>query len=292
MEPSRSSPARELGLVAIAAAVFATSGPVAKVIVTVHPLAVACGRTGLAALALMLLDGSSVIRAWRRAQRADVLRACAAGVLLACHFAGYLQGLASTSLAAASALVSLEPVAVLAVASLVQRIHPRVPELVGVAVATVGAVVVGSAAGEGEHRLLGDLLVVSSVFFYGFYVAVARGVSAELPGRAYATVVYAVASLVLVPVLVFLPAAHQLPSAGDGLRVLALALFPTLVGHTLIQRAASRVRPAVVALVSPGETIGSIAIGACMLHMPPSPREWAGIAVVLAGTTLVARASH
>lgn len=292
MEARPVSPTRELALVGVAALVFATSGPIAKVIDTVHPLAVACGRTGLAALAFVLLDGASIVRAWRGAPAAEWRRAAAAGVLLAAHFAGYLMGLAGTSLAAASALVSLEPVAVLAVASLVQRIHPRAPELVGVLVATAGAAVVSSAAGEGQHRLLGDLLVVSSVFIYGFYVAVARGVSPRVAGRPYAALVYAVASLTLVPVVFLVPAAQRMPSAPDALRVLALALFPTLVGHTLVQQAAGRVRPAVVALVSPGETVGAIAIGACMLHMPPSPREWVGIVVVLVGTTLVARGAQ
>jgi drug/metabolite transporter (DMT)-like permease len=286
------APWRELGYVAIAAAVFATSGPIAKVIETVHPIGVACGRTGLAALGLLLLDGRAIVGAWRAAPLREWGRALLAGVLLAAHFGAYLGGLAATSLAAASALVSIEPIAVLAVAALVHGLHPRRAEIVGVALATLGAFVVGSAAGHGEHRLAGDLLVVASVFLYGFYVAAARGVSPAIPSRAYAAFVYGAASLVLVPVIALLPEAQRRPSPGDSLRVLALAVFPTLIGHTLIQRGASRVRPAVLALVSPGETIGAIAIGACMLQMPPSGREWAGIVVVLAGTTLAAAASR
>ncbi len=284
--------AADLGAVAVAAVVFATSGPVAKVIDSVHPLSVACGRTGLAALALFLVDGPAIARAWRVAPRAEWGRAIAAGILLAAHFAAYLGGLATTSLAAASALVSLEPVAVVTIAAVVQRIHPSSSELLGVLVATVGAIVVGSAAGHGEHTIFGDVLVVAAVFLYGFYVAVARGVSPVIPARAYASFVYATACAVLLPVIAVLPAAHRIPSRGDVVRVVALAIFPTLVGHTLIQRAASRVRPAVLALVSPGETVGSILIGACMLHMPPSPLEWAGIMVVLLGTTLVARSAR
>jgi drug/metabolite transporter (DMT)-like permease len=240
----------------------------------------------------LLVDGAAIRRAWRAAPRGEWTRASFAGALLAAHFGAYLGGLATTSLAAASALVSIEPVAVLAVASLVHGLTPRALELVGVALATIGAFVVGSAAGQGEHQLAGDLLVVASVALYGFYVATARGVSPAIPSRAYAAFVYGAASLCLLPVIAFLPAAHRMPSVGDALRVLGLAIFPTLIGHTLVQRGASRVRPAVLALVSPGETIGSIAIGMCMLHMIPSRREWAGIAVVLAGTTLAAVGSR
>jgi drug/metabolite transporter (DMT)-like permease len=286
--PSAGPPLREFAYVAGAAVIFATSGPVAKGITSVQPIAVACARTGLAALALLLLDGASIVRAWREAPRSVVRRALVAGLLLAAHFAAYLVGLANTSLAAASALVAIEPIAVLAVASIAQGLHPRPGELVGVLVATLGAFVVGSAAGVGEHRLDGDLLVVLAVFLYGLYVAVARGVGAAVPSRAYAAFVYGTASLALAPIFAFSAAAHELPSSGDALRVLALALLPTLVGHTIVQRAASRVRPSVLALVSPGESVGSITLGACMLHVWPSPREWVGIAVVLAGTTFAA----
>ncbi len=288
----RETSARDLASVFLAAAAFAVSGPVAKVIDTVHPIAVASARTGLAALALFLLDGPAIADAWKRAPVAEWRRAFGAGVLLAAHFAAYLGGLQATSLAAASAFISLEPVAVVAVASIAQRIHPRGVEVPGVLLATLGALLVGAAAGNGEHRLGGDLLVVASVVFYGLYVAVARGVDAALPRRAYAAFVYAAASLVLVPLVALTPSAHRWPSPRDCAGVLALALLPTLVGHTLIQSAAARVRPAVLALVSPGETLGSIAIGACMLHVFPSSIEWVGIAVLLAGATLVAGASR
>jgi drug/metabolite transporter (DMT)-like permease len=67
--------------------------------------------------------------------------------------------------------------------------------------------------------------------------------------------------------------------------VIALGLVPTLVGHTLVQRAARRVPPAIVALVSPGETVGSIAIGALM-GRAPSAVECVGAALVIAGATV------
>jgi drug/metabolite transporter (DMT)-like permease len=42
----------------------------------------------------------------------------------------------------------------------------------------------------------------------------------------------------------------------------------------------------VVALVSPGETIGSLAIGAALLRTRPSAVELAGTAVILVGSAL------
>ena len=67
---------------------------------------------------------------------------------------------------------------------------------------------------------------------------------------------------------------------------LALALVPTLIGHSLVQVAARFARPGLVALVSPGETVGSLAIGAALMHTFPSSRELLGTAVVLSGTLI------
>ena len=70
------------------------------------------------------------------------------------------------------------------------------------------------------------------------------------------------------------------------LAVLALGLVPTLIGHTLVQRVARRAPPVLVALVSPGETVGSLAIGALLMGAPPTVREALGCALVLAGSAL------
>jgi drug/metabolite transporter (DMT)-like permease len=61
---------------------------------------------------------------------------------------------------------------------------------------------------------------------------------------------------------------------------------PTLVGHTLVQRASRTASPSLVALVSPGETLGSLAIGAVALRAWPTPVEAAGAALILGGATM------
>jgi drug/metabolite transporter (DMT)-like permease len=66
------------------------------------------------------------------------------------------------------------------------------------------------------------------------------------------------------------------------LAVLGLGLIPTAVGHTLIQRASRRVPASIVALVPPGETVGSILIGASMGAWP-SLVEWTGAILVVVG---------
>lgn len=212
-----------------------------------------------------------------------------AGALLAGHFALFLAGLGSTSLAAAVALVSLEPIAVVLAAFVAFRVRPSLRETVGLGVATIGALVVASAAGQGEHRVVGDVLVLGAVVLYGAYVAAARGLRDALSPLPYAVAVYAVASLVLLPFAIPLAMhAPALPARGALVAVMTMALIPTAIGHSLVQTTARRASPALVALVAPGETVGSLAIGAFVMGTPPTWIEGVGAAIILVGATVVA----
>ncbi len=270
----------------MAAFAFATSGPLGKVAADVPAVVMACARTGIAAAILALVAPRVLARSLRALARRQRAAVGLAGVLLGAHFVLFFGGLATTSFAAAVALVSLEPIAVVLAAFFAFGIRPTPRELLGLLVATAGAVVVASGAGTGDHRLAGDLMVVAAVVLYGAYVASARGLRDALPPLPYAAAVYAVSTLFLLPLALYLGLHAGMPRPQSSLAILGLALIPTLIGHTLVQRVARRAPPVLVALVSPGETVGSLAIGALLLHTAPTPREGIGCALVLAGATL------
>jgi drug/metabolite transporter (DMT)-like permease len=273
--------------VLFASAAFATSGPLGRAARPTHPMLVALGRCALAAVVLFALDPRGLLASARSLSprvRAAVL---GVGVLLAAHFTLFLWGLDRTSLPAAVSLISLEPLAVLLCAWGFHGLRPTGLELAGVAVATGGAVLVARGAGTGEHSLGGDLLVIGAVVLYGFYVAAARGLKDALPARHYATLVYGAAAAALVPAALFLPeGAIATPGLASMGAIVALALVPTVVGHTAVQSAARRLPPSIVALVSPGETVGAVAIGAVMMGAIPTGAEIAGAVVIVLGATL------
>jgi drug/metabolite transporter (DMT)-like permease len=272
-------------VVALASMAFATSGPLGKVAAPIPAILVSCVRTTIAALVLGLIAPRRFARAvavlpWRL--RGGV---ALAGALLGAHLALFLGGLARTSLAAAVSLISLEPLAVVLAAFLAFGLRPTRRELVGLLVATLGALVVASGAGVGEHRTSGDLMVLGAVVLFGAYVASARGLRDAMPPNQYAAAVYGAASLALLPLAA--PLVIGLPSHASAPRAVvamfAMALVPTLIGHTLVQRAARHAPPALVALACPGETVGALAIGAVAMGLLPSVREAIGAGLVVAG---------
>lgn len=272
-------------LVLLAASLaFATSGPFGRLAAPASPVLIAAFRTTVAAAVLFSLRPAATVRAVRALRPLDAANVFAAGAVLALHLALFLWGLRETSLPSAVTLVSLEPVAVVLAAWLFLRIRPSRTELLGVGIATLGAVVVAAFGGEagGEHRLFGDVLVLLAVCLYGVYITLARRIGDALDARSYATSVYAAASITLGLVCLWQRPTLALPTHSY-VYLLLLAVVPTLFGHTLVQTAARTLPPSVIALVSPGETVGALLISGLFLHAPPRAHEALGAAIVLAG---------
>jgi drug/metabolite transporter (DMT)-like permease len=276
----------ELLLVALAAAAAATSSPLAKLAHGLSFAQIGAGRCAVGALVLLAMAPRVTWRALAGLDARGRTAVLGGGVLLGLHFALFLGGLLATSLPAAAALVSLEPLAVVVAAWIAFGARPNTREQLGIALATAGAAVVARGAGHGEHTLLGDVLVIGAVVVYGAYVAFARWIGSAMPTTSYAACVFAVAACTLAVAVPLAPSDTRIVASGASwLAVLGLGLIPTAVGHTLLQRAARRVPASIVALVAPGETLGSIAIGAAMGAWP-SIIEWLGAVLVVIGASV------
>jgi drug/metabolite transporter (DMT)-like permease len=276
--------------VLFASAAFATASPLARWARPTHPLLLAFGRLAVAAVVLGAADLGALPAAVRGLDAKQRWTVLGAGAILAAHFACFLWGLDHTSLPAAVSLVSLEPLGVVVCAWAILGVSPSRAERIGVGLATLGAVVVAQGVGSGDHRLAGDLAVLAAVALFGLYLTVARALKDALPARSYAALVYASASVVLALTLALTPSAFASPSWPLAPRaivaILALGVIPTVLGHTAVQTASRTLPPAIVALVSPGETVGSIAIGAALLATMPSGVELAGAAIILMGAVV------
>jgi drug/metabolite transporter (DMT)-like permease len=119
-------------------------------------------------------------------------------VFLAAHFWSWIASLSYTTVASSVVLVSTQPVfvALLSVAFLKETPLPR--QWAGIAVAVVGAGVIGwgDFAG-GPEPLLGDLLAVAGAVFVSIYYVIGRRLRQRLDLWSYIAVVYGVAALVL-----------------------------------------------------------------------------------------------
>lgn len=282
-----------LGL-AIAASVLAVS--TAAILIResdAPPLAVAFYRLLDATLILVPFAIWRARDDLRGLSRRDWLGLAGVGVVLAVHFAAWITSLGLTSVAASVVLVTLHPVFV-AVAS--RRLYGEGVGglgMAGIVVALVGGLVITATdAASGPSPLVGDLLALVGAAAAAVYFLAGRGYRRRLGLLAYVTPVYAASALVLGALLVLLPAPYGGPLAGYPPRehaiFLALALFPMILGHTVLNWALRYVTAPVIATTILGEPLGATLLALVILREVPPAGVVAGGLLVLGGILVVA----
>lgn len=253
------------------------------------PVAASAWRMLLAVLLLApwARGALPVWRGWGRREGAAVL---GAGIALGLHFALWVTSLEYTTVAASTALVTLQAVFVAVGGHL---LGDRLGRLAwtGVLVAVAGAVAIaagdGPLAGGSGRALLGDGLALAGGLGSALYLLVGRRMRAHTPLVAYVLPVYAVAAATL---LALLPATGQSMLAGVGrhdlLVFVLLAAVPMLGGHTMANWTIRYLPAHVVATWILLEPVGAAILAWLLLQEVPGWWVVAGGAVVLLGAAL------
>ena len=214
------------------------------------------------------------------------------GALLALHFWSWIASLRYTSVVSSVVLVSLKPVFAWGLAAAWLREHPTRMEAWGIALAVVGA----SLIGLGDARLSlgalgGDVLaLLGAVTGAGYYV-IGRRVRQTVGIWRYATGVYVVAAAALA----LLALARRTPLVGfagrDWAVFGAMAAGPMLIGHTGMNYALRHFRATTVNVAALGEPVGASVIAWLVpsIHEVPPPTSWLGGILVLLGIGLSVR---
>ncbi len=253
-------------LLVVAVAGVSFSGPLMAA--TAAPaLAIAVWRNGLGAgfaasvlLARGLRSPGVDSRAW--------LTATLAGFALAAHFATWVPSLTMTSVASATALVCTQPVFTGLIALLLGRRLPRAA-WVGIAVATIGAVLItGADLGLSGRALAGDVLATAS------YTAVCYATCA--------VVMLATCAVGRVRVVGF--------PADAWLKIALVTVFAQLLGHSLINVVLRSTSPTVVSLVLLFETPAAALVAYLWLHQHLRLSVVPGLVLLFVGLVLVVRA--
>jgi drug/metabolite transporter (DMT)-like permease len=256
----------------------------------VNSLAIAAWRLTLASLILAPVTLATRREELRGLARRDWLLMLGSGAMLAVHFATWISSLAYTSVAASVVLVSTSPLFVGLGSFLILREHLSRPLVVGLAVATIGSVIIGlDDWGQGTHRLTGDLLALAGALSVAVYFLIGRRLRARLSLLAYVFPVYSTAAVVLMAVA----ALARVPLGGypsiHWLWLLLLALGPQITGHSSLNWALRHLPATYVTLAVLGEPIGSSILAWIILGEIPGIITLIGGALVLTGIAIASR---
>ncbi len=263
----------------------------ASVIIRVTPapsIVIAAGRLAVAALVLTPIYWARFPVRRTELKGIPVLPVLVAGVLLAAHFALWIESLKRTSVASSVVLVAMNPIFAAALSPFILR--ERVSWRIGVAVllGVIGAVVIAGPQMRSGAVTSGNLLALGGAACAAGYLMAGRRVRPRLSLLSYIYTVYGVAALLLLAMMFISGQSFQGHTWQAYLFIGLLGLGPQLIGHTSFNWALRYVPAPTVAMAVLGEPVGTTFLAWMILRQAPTWYEAIGGVVVCAGIYLAA----
>ncbi|MBM4444687.1 MAG: DMT family transporter [Chloroflexi bacterium] len=227
--------------------------------------------------------------------RSALLMMVLIGLVLAAHFALWITSLTKTSVASSVVLVTAHPVFVAPVSHYLLKERLSGLNVIGIGIGVAGvALLVSGNYGYSAFALdtlEGNVLAMLGGLAAGLYILGGRVVRKTVSVFPYALVVYAAATLALIPICLAFGAPLSGLRTEDYLIILLMATVAGLLGHTLYNWSLAHIRAAVASVFLLGEPIGSslLAYALPWIRQEPSPFTLGGGAVILLGIYLTAR---
>ena len=210
-----------------------------------------------------------------------------AAVALALHFACFITSLQLTSVAAATALVCLQA-GWIALFNMLRGIRVPPVVLAGLAAAFAGVLVIsGFDMGLSREALIGDVLAVAGGALAGVYTIAGGKARESMSTGVYTTLCYGACAVLLLalcaafrqPIVGFPPAAWM--------GILGVTVVAQILGHTVFNHLLAVISPLVVSMIILLEIPGAAILAAVFLHEQLPAGTYAGLALILAGLTVV-----
>ncbi len=256
---------------------------------------IAAGRLVLAAL---ILTPITVTRYWQHVRQRtprELGLALLAGLFLAIHFAAWVTSLEYTSVLVSVVFVTSSPLWVAILETVFLRVRLPRPVVIGLFIAIFGGLLIGLAGTltgtddltiNREREFIGGALSLVGALAVSAYIVIGRSLRAKMPVIPYIWLVYGFGGLILsfgvfatgTPVLGYEPIGY--------LWVLAMAVFPQLIGHSSLNYAVEYLPATVVSMVTQIEPIGSAILAFFLFGELPLPLQIVGSAIILVGVML------
>jgi|LSQX01.1.fsa_nt_gb drug/metabolite transporter (DMT)-like permease len=263
-------------------------------------IVIAAARLVIASAVLLPIAWVRYRQQWQSLTRADLLKGCLSGVFLALHFATWINSLELTSVASSVVLVTTTPLWVALLSPFILKEPIRRSVLIGLLVSITGGVIVGIGhtcqlvQGEfvcqalivNKRAMWGNFLALFGAWMAAGYMIIGRQLRKKLNTIAYTALVYGVAALLLVIVTIIRAEPIHSYAPKTYVWLLALGLFPQLLGHSLLNWALKHISAAYVALTLLGEPIGTIILALIFLKESPTLLEGAGAMLIMIGIVI------
>ena len=260
---------------------------------TAPSMVLALYRMAMATVLLAPLAFFKNRQEFQHLQRKDTLLCVVSGAFLGLHFAAYFESLRWAPIASAVVLVDTEVLFVALGTVLILRRKLPKQAWMAVALAFGGSVIVAMVdTSAGADVLKGDLIALAGAFFMAVYTMIGAVCRRRLSTNVYTFLVYSVASIVLLVICLV----GGTPLTGHGtvnyLTGLGMAVFCTLLGHSVFSWGLKYLPPAFISTAKLLEPVFASVWGLFLFGEVPALMTVLGGAVIISGIALYSRISE
>ena len=222
--------------------------------------------------------------------RRTVILSIISGIFLAVHFWFWFESLTFTTVASATTIVSTEVIWVSLGFFLFLKGKLSRKAMAAIGVAFVGTVCIAFAdSGTGGTHLKGDFLALLAAVAVAGYTLIGRAVRSDTSTTVYTYLVYTVCALVLVLTCAFQGQALLGHGSSPIWVGLALAVFSTILGHSIFSWCLKFFSPSFVSATKLCEPVGAAILAAILFAEIPTPLQLLGGGLILAGVLWYSR---
>ena len=214
------------------------------------------------------------------------------GAFLGLHFAAYFESLRWTSIAASVVLVDTEVLFVALGSVLLLKRKLSGKAWLAVLLAFGGGVVIALAdtAAGGSDALRGDLIALTGALFMAVYTMIGAVCRKKLSTTVYTTLVYLSAALTLLMIVLISGTPLTGHGAGNYATALGMAVFCTLLGHSVFSWGLKYLPPAFISTVKLLEPVFASVWGLLLFAERPGAMVLLGGIMILLSIALYSRA--
>src|SRR5690625_386783 len=224
---------------------------------------------------------------FRKISNKDWILSIFAGLFLAAHFILWFESLNYTSVASSVVLVSLQPIFAFLGTYLFFKERFSSGAIISMLITLFGSIIISWGDFQiSGMALLGDILALLGAVTVTVYFLMGQSARRNLSLMTYTFIVYSISSITLI----FYNLALQNPFLGypadHWWLFLALAIFPTFLGHSLFNWALKWLSTATISMGIVFEPVGATILAYFILGEIVTSSQWLGGTIVIFGLFL------
>jgi drug/metabolite transporter (DMT)-like permease len=250
-------------------------------------LAIGFWRNALGTVAIAPFAAPTIRRELAALGREGWTATVFAGTMLALHFGTWVSSLKMTSVAAATAMVSMQVVFVVLIDRL-RGVQTSRAVVIGISIAVAGVLVItGVDFSLSPRALAGDVLALIGGLTAALYLMAGSRVRETVSTTSYTVACYGICAVALA--LACLVAQVELVgfSGNTWLAIVGVTICAQLLGHSVLNHLLAVMSPGLISLLLLFEVPGAALLAGIFLDQTPPVGVYAGLALILAGLVVV-----